>query len=67
VKVKVLIPVFFFAMAAIAPVGSRASVLLFGVLFVLGWVTAVRIGKPILAFYGSLGVLLIAMLPIGIR
>lgn len=66
-KFGVIIPALFFIMAAIAPVGSRANGFLFGVLFALGWFTAVRIGRPVVAFYGSLGVLLIGLFPIGMR
>lgn len=66
-KIEVFIPAVFFALAAVFPVGSIAKGIVFGILLALGWYAAVRIRRPVIAFYGSLGVLLIGMLPLGIR
>ena len=61
-KKELMVPILFFILAALAPTGSVGAGILFGTLFLLGWVTAIRAGRPVVAFYGSLGVIAVAAL-----
>lgn len=56
-KRLMVISVLFFILAAVVPTGSLGAGILFGILLVLGWLAAIRAGRPVVAFYGSLGVI----------